>query len=231
MGAKVLRKSGVVTISFRKMRRPVRPALLCAALLGCGGLKPAPNLVPDPDAHPLAQYIGQQLIIAPVQSVRPAPELEWTVPSPRATISALDSVLADTLRARLGNVNSWIFADGLVKAAANNPTYATDPRALTVLSLRSPALKVDDRLVEPLATQLRTMIALQEARMVLIPVELRFDRTPAGLGRPMVRLVLVDPRASVVRWIAEVPGTDQVSFTPSYSASLATRFADLFAGR
>jgi hypothetical protein len=47
----------------------------------------------------------------------------------------------------------------------------------------------------------------------------------------MVRLVLVDPRASIIKWIAEVPGDDQVSFTPSYTASLAARFADLFAGR
>jgi hypothetical protein len=199
--------------------------------MGCGGLKPAPDLVPDPQAHPLAQYIGQQLIIAPVQGARATPELEWKLPNPAGVAANLDSVLADTLRGRLGNTRSWIFADALARAAANNPTYATDPRALTILSLRSPTIRVDDRLAEPLASQLRTMIALEEARMVLIPVELRFDRTPAGLGRPMVRLVLVDPRASVIKWIAEVPGDDQVSFTPSYTASLAARFADLFAGR
>jgi hypothetical protein len=213
------------------MRRRIGSAVLCAAITGCGGLKPAPILVPDPDAHPLAQYIGQQLIIAPVQGIHAAPELEWTIARPTAVAASLDSILADTLRGRIGNVSSWIFADALAKAAANNPTYATEPHALTVFSLRSSALKVDDRLAEPLASQLRTMIALQDARMVLIPVELRFDRTPAGLGRPMVRLVLVDPRASIVRWIAEVPGADQTSFTSSYSASLAARFADLFAGR
>ena len=171
------------------------------------------------------------MIIAPVQGVHAAPELEWKVGAAQSVTMSLDSILADSLRGRIGNVRSWIFGQELAKSAANNPTYATDPYGLTVFSLRAPGVKVDDRLAEPLASQLRTMIALQDARMVLIPVELRFDRTPAGLGRPMVRLVLVDPRASVVKWIAEVPGADQISFTPSYSASLAARFADLFAGR
>jgi hypothetical protein len=121
-----------------------------------------------------------------------------------------------------------VFSEGLVKAAANNPTYATDPRALAANPLRSPGTKVTDRLPEPLASQLRTMIAFQDARLVLIPVELRFERTPVGLGRPMVRLVLVDPRMSVVRWIGEVKGPESSAFSSDFYAMIAARFADLF---
>ena len=72
---------------------------------------------------------------------------------------------------------------------------------------------------------------MQDARLVLIPTDVTFERTPAGLGRPVVRLVLVDPRSSVVRWIGRVTGNDSPAFTPDIAAIMATRLADLFAAR
>ncbi|HET9425871.1 MAG TPA: hypothetical protein VFO55_10905 [Gemmatimonadaceae bacterium] len=215
------------------------PSLLRASLftatvfsVACGGSKPAANsTTPEPESHPLSGIVGQNIIIAPVQAMRAAPELGWTgLPAARPLLARLDSAIADSVRSRVGNLQ-WVFADGVAKAAANNPTYATDPRALAVNPLRSPALKVNDRLPEPLASQLRTMIAFQDARLVLVPVELRFERTEAGLGRPAVRLVLVDPRLSVVRWIGEVKGADSPAFTPDYFVPIAARFADLFVAK
>lgn len=180
--------------------------------------------------QPLAGVVGENLIVAPVQALRLPADLGWPALAARQTLARLDSVLTDTLRARVGNLK-WVFADGLLKAAANNPTYATDPRALAVNSLRAPALKVSDRLFEPLATQLRTMIAFQDARLVLIPVDLTIDRTGPGIGRSTVRLVLIDPRSSVVRWIGQVQAPDSPAFTSEISATLASRLADLFVAK
>jgi hypothetical protein len=221
-------------ISLRPMRfsAPQTALTLGAVIVGltsaCGGGKPAATDVPNPDAHPLSGIAGQPLLIAPVQSVRIAPELAWSGgPRPASIMASLDSALSDTLRARVSN-QQWVYAPALVQSFTNNPTYATDPRALSVNVLRAAKLKIDERLIEPLASQLRTMIALHEGRLVLIPVELRFDRTAAGLAHPVVRLVLVDPRASVIRWYADVTGVDTPAFAPDYAAVIGSRVADLF---
>ena len=204
--------------------------------IGCGSPKSAPPETPAPVQtqtviHPLGGLTAENLIIAPFQALRVPAEIGWpAMPPARATLAQLDSVVADTVRARVGN-QKWIFADGLLKAAANNPTYATDPRSLAVLPLRATGLKIDDRLPEPLASQIRTMIAFHDARLVLIPVDLTVERVGAGLGRPEVRLVLVDPRRSVVRWIGKVQGPDSPAFSPELSASIAARLADLFVAR
>jgi hypothetical protein len=83
---------------------------------------------------------------------------------------------------------------------------------------------------DPLAGQLRTMIALQEsARTVFIPVELWFDRTPDGQGVAVVRLALVDGRTTEIRWIGDVRGTPQASFSRELVTSVVAHTADLFA--
>ena len=218
---------GMTLLSFRAMRARV---LLLAVALGCGGSKPEVS-TSSPEVHPLAGLAGQNIVIAPVQALRIPAEIGWPAnPPSRPTLAKLDSVFADTLRDRVGN-RGWVYTDALVRSAANNPQYATDPRALSVNSLRAPTLKIDDRLLEPLASQLRTMIALHEARLVLVPTDLTIERAGPGLGRPVVRLVLVDPRTSVVRWIGRIAGPDSPAFTPEISFGLATRLADLFASR
>ena len=202
---------------------------VAVAVAGCGGSKPEAS-TPSPELHPLAGIVGQNIVVAPVQALRIPSEMGWSAVAARPALARFDSAFADTLKERVGN-QAWVYADALLKAAANNPTYATDPRALAVGPLRATSLKLDDRLPEPLASQLRTMIALQDARLVLIPVDLSIERTPAGLGRPVVRLVLVDPRSSVVRWIGRVTGNDSPAFTSDIPALIATRLADLFASR
>lgn len=219
------------------MLRRIPAAALITALIACGGspssstASTTPTPVPAQENHPLASIVGQNIIIAPVQALRIPAEIGWpTMPASRPTLSRLDSVVADTLRNRVGN-QGWVYTDALLRAAANNPTYAADPRALAVNPLRSGALKIDDRLPEPLISQLRTMIALEEARLVLIPVDMTIERISAGIGRPTVRLVLVDPRSASVRWIGQVVGPDSPAFTPDISATIAARIADLFVAK
>src|SRR4051812_12214914 len=113
-----------------------RVVLISVALMGvgCGGSKAAPT-TPKPETHPLAGITRENIIIAPVQALRAGTEAAWAaLPPSRATLSHLDSVFADTLKVRVGN-RGWVYAEGLVTAAANNPTYATDPRSLAVNSL------------------------------------------------------------------------------------------------
>ena len=204
------------------------PRILGLALvtMACGGSKPESS-TPAPETMPLSGIVGQNIVIAPVQSLRVTSDIGWTIPAPRAVLSRLDSVIADTLRARVAN-QAWVYADGVVKSAAANPTYATDPRALAVNPLRAPALKLGDRLPEPLASQLRTMIAFHDVRLVLLPIDVTMTRTTGTSAQPVMNMVLVDPRSSVVRWIGRITGPESAEFTPSIYATLATRLADLF---
>jgi hypothetical protein len=91
-------------------------------------------------------------------------------------------------------------------------------------------LAVDARLPEPLASQIRTMVALHDdVRLVLAPVELRLEKAGATGGRGILRLVLVDARASNVRWIGQVAGDEAPAFGPVVTASLAARLANVVA--
>ena len=196
-------------------------------LSACHHAKLEPG-APNPEAQRLGAIAGQPLLIAPVQSIRIAPELGWTsLPRTVDILASLDRALTDSLHARVGNPQ-WVYADALIQSAKNNPTYATDPHGLSVQALRVPSLQVAQRLSEPLATQVRTMLALHDGRLVLIPVELRFDRTAAGVAHPVLRLVMVDPRLSTVQWIGDVVGDDSATFSSVFTARIAEHLADLF---
>jgi hypothetical protein len=86
-------------------------------------------------------------------------------------------------------------------------------------------------LPEPLASQLRMMLALHDGRLILIPVELRFERTVTGAAHPVLHIVLVDPRLSDIRWVGDVTGVDAPVFASAFTAQLATRVADLFVAK
>jgi hypothetical protein len=185
----------------------------------------------NPAVQRLGAIAGQPLLITPVQTIKIAPELGWTtLPKTADILAAVDRALTDTLRERVRN-QEWVYAEALVASSKNNPTYAADPHSLSIQMLKAPKLQVAQRLTEPLATQLRTMIALHEGRLVLIPIELRFDRTPSGAARPVLHLVMVDPRLSDVRWIGDVVGADVPTFSNAFTASLAANLADLFVAR
>ena len=131
----------------------------------------------------------------------------------------------------------YVCAVALLLAGCSQPwivapaTYAADPYTLAEEPLRSPALNIEQRLPEPLASQLRTLVALHEdARLILAPVEVRFEPMGTG-GRAVLRLVLVDPRLSRPTWIGEVVSDSASAFGPVISASLASKLANLVAIR
>ena len=114
--------------------------------------------------------------------------------------------------------------DGSSPAISRRRSNETHPTrrilALAEEPLRSPALNIEQRLPEPLASQLRTMVALHEdARLILAPVEVRFEPVGTG-GRALLRIVLVDPRLSRPTWIGEVVSDSASAFGPVISRVL-----------
>jgi hypothetical protein len=80
---------------------------------------------------------------------------------------------------------------------------------------------------DPLAGQVRGLVGLKGSRYALLPVELRFENRPGGTGVAILRLVMIDSRMALIRWVGEVESDPAKTLTPALTASVATHFADL----
>lgn len=227
----------------------MRPTLrllfaLPLALAAChaAGSSEEPTPVSAP-ARPLASVVTQQVVVAPLNSLRESDPLGWAqqIPRSREFMRAFDDALEAELSAR-GLGTRWVFPAALVRAGRANPSYSVDPYTIAAAVLRSPDAVSGVRLADPLASQLRTMIALQEsARSVLIPVELWFEvapkrpiLTPGDVeqhrkGVAVVRIALVDARLTEIRWIGEVRSDPSFAFSRELLTSLVAHTADLIA--
>ena len=207
------------------------PRLICCVplLLACGGT-PAPQTgtAPLPVSRPLAWLAGQRVVITPVYRIREGDALGWAaqIPRSRELLRGLDSAIAGELAQR-GLEKQWVYPADLTRSTRASPTYAVDPSALAVEPLRTPGLAAGGKIGDPLATQLRTIIAMQDSRMVLLPVELRFDRDKSGQGIAVLRAVLVDARVGDIRWVGEASSDPSPAFSRALLASVASHFADL----
>jgi hypothetical protein len=205
---------------------------MCSALLGsvgCHHAAPELERAVTPSEHSLAGLASQHIVLLPAYSIRVVPGLGWgsAIGRPTDVERALDADILAAFEDK-GLRKTWIFPEDLALSHKRNASYSTDPYSLAEEFLRSPGLVLDARLPEPLASQLRTLIALHEdVRLVLAPVELRFEPVATGGGRGVLRLVLIDPRYSAVRWIGEIPSDPAAAFGPVISASIAAKLANV----
>jgi hypothetical protein len=210
--------------------RTLHRLLYCLPLLlACGGQPSAQTQpAPPPVSHPLAWLAGQRVVLAPVYRVREGDPMGWTaqIPRSRELLRALDSAIAGELAQR-GLEKQWVYPPDLARSMRASPTYAVDPYALAVEPLRNPSVSQGGKLGDPLATQLRTIIAMHDARLVLLPVELRFDKDKSGQGIAVVRAVLVDARIGDVRWVGEASSDPAPAFSRAMLPNIASHFADL----
>ncbi len=218
-------------IAIRGGRAAVGMALFAGLALGCGGQQPAAETGAAPQApaaRPLAPLATQAVALLPAQYLRRGDSTSAAAnlgPAPQV-LASLDSAIAAELTAR-GTARQWIMADALARVAKRNPAFTSDPHALSAESLRAGVRRTHPRLGEPLASQMRSMVALTEARYALIPVELRFEPMPAGATRAILRLVLVDARLAEIQWSGDVSTEVTAPTTGTIVGPLAKRVADL----
>ena len=173
--------------------------------------------------------MSQQVVVAPTQMLRETDALGWTAQGPRSRelLRARDDSIRAELAAR-GVDRQWVFPEAVERASKLNPTYAVDPYRLDARGLANPKVVAGDRVGGALATQLRTMVALQEsARAVLLPAELRFDRLPSGEGAAVLHVAVIDARMGDIRWIGDVRSDSSPTFSRALLSSLAAHLADL----
>ena len=217
---------------FPRMSRFWVP-LLAASVWTAACQRPSAQPVhpPAPPEHALANLAAQHIVVLPTYTAHAAAGLTWTIPTVAELRRTMDADILSAFDER-GLRKAWIFPEQLQSAYRRNPTYASDPYGLAEEPLRSPGLAIDQRLPEPLASQIRTMVAFHEdARLVLAPVELVLEPVSGatGGGRGTLRLVLMDARLSNVRWIGTVSGDASASFGPVITASVAAKLAGVVA--
>ena len=205
--------------------------ITCVALVGACSRGPDPNsqVAPLPN-RPLAGLAGQQVIVLPVHYLRPGDSLGWAaaVERPRQLLSDVDDEIAFALEER-GFRTRWVFPEQLVRSAQRNAAHSPDPRALAAEGLRPLARRRSDgQLGEPLASQLRALVALHGARYALFPVELRFEKI-GGAGRAVLHVLLIDARLSRATWGADVHGDTASTYGRGSIASAANNLANLIA--
>lgn len=178
--------------------------------------------------RPLERLVGQAIIVLPTQYLVFGDSLGWrSAVSRRADyLAGLDDEIGFALGER-GLSRKWTFANAISRAARNNSTVIADPHALSAESLRG-HIKLEETLAEPLGSQIRSLLALETGRFVLLPVELKTE-SANGTGVAVLKLMLIDARLAKVKWIGEVRSERLRQFSPALAASVASRLADLIA--
>ena len=80
---------------------------------------------------------------------------------------------------------------------------------------------------DPLASQVRGLVGLKGSRYALLPVELRLEKRGAGTGVAILRVVMIDSRMAMIRWVGEVRSDPMKTLSLALTASVASHFADL----
>ena len=193
--------------------------------------------------RPLSTFIARRLLVLPTQYLKSSDEgLGWLsqIKDPRTFLGDVDHEIEFALSER-GVKDQWAFPEAIARTVKRNPGYGADPYSLAAQWLRTaPRRKKIDQLTEPLGSQLRSLVAMQEGgRYLLMPVEVRFVKVPPAKGADTVagppggvlavHLVLLDARYSRVIAMVDVASDPAVAFSPALAASLGSHVADLVA--
>jgi hypothetical protein len=170
---------------------------------------------------------GQVILVLPVQYLSSTDSLGWQqkIPNRAAFLATLDDQIEAAMAAR-GLGKAWTFGREVERASKLNSSLMTDARSLSAEWLRGrvlPEMTVRD----PLQAQVRGLVGLKGSRYALLPVELRLESRPGGTGVAILRVVMIDSRMALIRWVDEVVSDPMKTLSAALTASVATHFADL----
>ena len=205
--------------------------LLCAgALTACAG-GGAAGKIPRPVDTPLAYLAGRPVVVLPVQRNISFPDSSWTQPASVTDpfLAAIDDSIASALGDR-GLRNTWTFAREISATARRNTGMLPDPHALPVAGLRRLVKASDDPLGEPLASQIRSLISMTDARYVILPATVAFESTSGGI-RGTVLVYVVDARTARIQWSGAVTSDVSRNLSSAMAGGIAQRLADLVVAR
>jgi hypothetical protein len=173
----------------------------------------------------------QPVALLPAQYVRGGDStgLAEAIGSPAEFLRALDGEIVAQLAAR-NTARRWTLPEAIARMARRNPAFSSDPYALSAEGLRAGVRRTNASLGDPLASQVRGLIALTEARYALLPVEVRFERAVDG-ARAILRVALLDGRLAELQWAGDVSVEAPAPSAPALAAGLAEQLVDLVVAR
>jgi len=170
---------------------------------------------------------GQEILVFPVQYLSSTDTLGWQqqIPNRAALLAALDDQIEAAMTSR-GLGRAWTFGGEVERASKLNSILMTDARSLSAEWLRGRVLP-ETSVRDPLQSQVRGLVGLKGSRYALLPVELRLENRGGGTGVAILRVVMIDSRMALIRWVGEVVSDPMKTLSPALTASVATHFADL----
>ena len=197
--------------------------MVLAALVGCGGKSEKPPEPPKPSPYlnlPMATpaLAGQKVAVLPLTLAVPDTALagDSLLGSRVKVLAWADSMLLEALMGRAPEV-TWVGPAELRRVARRATGLAPDPDRLGHAILRDPTFKM---VPDPLRSQLRTLVALVDARYCLVPTAAVFLKEPDGRIKTEMMLVLVDARTGSPGWHSVASATGDTP-AQAYRAALA----------
>lgn len=190
-------------------------------MLACGASAQQPAPVPAPEAGapahpsqtpvatvPTGTMAGQTVAVVPITLVAADPALiADSLYAPyhdrRATLLWADSLIGDAFEGRAPEV-TWVLPPQLRKQARRAPGLVGDPDQMGQAIMRNPQLRV---VPDPLRSNLRSLVALTDGRLVMIPAALGFTLDSARSVKADLSLALADVRSGKVLWRSQAMGT------------------------
>jgi hypothetical protein len=211
-----------------RQHHPARFLFLAAftALAAACASKPPETEASPTVMRPLERMAGQQIVVFPVQYLASTDTLGWQqqIPNRAAFLAAFDDQIEAAMTSR--GIKSWAFGREVERASKMNSILMTDARSLSAEWLRGRTLP-ETAVRDPLAQQVRGLVGLKGSRYALLPVELRFQNRGPGTGVAILRVVMIDSRMALIKWVGEVESDPMKTFSPALAASVAAHFADL----
>ena len=140
------------------------------AALGCAGASNTPKDEPLPiQGAPLASMAGRPVLVLPIQYIVFPDSLPFRqqLPASAQFLTVLDDSIASSLADR--GLRSWTFARAITASAKRNMGMTADPHLLAAERMRRLVKPGDDPVSQPLASQIRSLVALGDARYVILP--------------------------------------------------------------
>lgn len=114
----------------------------------------------------------------------------------RAALQRTDSLIAEALLGRGPEVH-WILPPELRKMARRSAGFVPEPDEMGQAVLRSPKMTA---IPDPLRSSLRSLLAIADGRLALVPAALGFGPEPDGRIRADLSIVLGDVRTGKILW-------------------------------
>jgi hypothetical protein len=114
----------------------------------------------------------------------------------RSGLQRADSLISEALVGRGPEVH-WVLPPELRKMARRSAGFVPDPDDLGQAVLRAPKLQT---IPDPLRSSLRSLLAIADGRLALVPASLGFGPEPDGGIRADLSLVVGDARTGKVMW-------------------------------